>query len=94
MSADSTIRAGVADYPSRPGDQLSGSGEPCVGRSTLGDVRRRIAFLAAALVAGLGVAVYRNRKLEQGEARLRDDEVRNDGDRSQPSVMPKSPSSS
>jgi hypothetical protein len=56
-------------------------------------VRRRIAFLAAALVAGLGVAVYRNRKLEQGEARLRDDEVRNDGDRSQPSVMPKTPSS-
>jgi hypothetical protein len=58
-----------------------------------GEVRRRIAFLAAALVAGLGVAVYRNRKLDQGEVRLRDDEARNDGGRSQPSVMPKPPSS-
>jgi hypothetical protein len=55
-------------------------------------VRRRIAFLAAALVAGLGVAVYRNRKMEQGDAQLRDEAARNDGGRaeaSSPSVMPK-----
>jgi hypothetical protein len=56
-------------------------------------VRRRIAFLAAALVAGLGVAVYRGRKMEQGEAKLRDEAARQDGGRSgasSPSVMPKS----
>jgi hypothetical protein len=35
--------------------------------------------LAAALVAGLGVALYRNRRMEQGEAQLRADEARNDG---------------
>jgi hypothetical protein len=57
-------------------------------------VRRRIAFLAAALVAGLGVAVYRSKKMEQGEARLRDEAARNDGGpASSPSVMPKSTSS-
>jgi len=58
-----------------------------------GRVRRRIAFLAAALVAGLGVAVYRSKKLEQGEARLRDEAARADGGptrSSSPSVMPKS----
>jgi hypothetical protein len=49
-------------------------------------VRRRIAFLAAALVAGLGVAVYRSRQLDQGEARLRDEEARSDGGGSQPSA--------
>jgi hypothetical protein len=58
-------------------------------------VRRRIAFLAAALVAGLGVAVYRSKKMEQGEARLRDEAARSDGgpaesSLSSPSVMPKS----
>jgi hypothetical protein len=56
-------------------------------------VRRRIAFLAAALVAGLGVAVYRNQKMTQGEARLRDEAARHDGGRSgasSPSVKPKS----
>jgi hypothetical protein len=42
-------------------------------------VRRRIAFLAAALVAGLGVAVYRNRKFEAGEERLRNGQARSDG---------------
>jgi hypothetical protein len=42
-------------------------------------VRRRIAFLAAALVAGLGVAVYRKRKMEEGEARLRSGQARRDG---------------
>jgi hypothetical protein len=60
-------------------------------------VRRRIAFLAAALVAGLGVAVYRSKKMEQGEARLRDEAARNDGgptgpSSSSPSVMPESSS--
>ena len=56
-------------------------------------MRRRIAFLAAALVAGLGVAVYRNKKMEQGEARLQDEAAQSDGGRtvaSSPSAVPKS----
>jgi hypothetical protein len=41
----------------------------------------------------LGVAVYRNQKMAQGEARLRDEAARHDGGRSgtsSPAVKPKS----